>query len=208
MKSRSADDDLVLNLYPIDFVNEIGAKIRPATFFSSESKEPYFVKSLEQFSSLEEVHAFESMLPFGPGLPKFFHDIKSNPNMSPDDSVNTWTVDPAGYVRIKEAVIVSSSREVAPADVMSSFIFGPVIGASNDRIVMSQDDVDLHSWVRAYRPSLPNYAIGIYISPAGPLGILLKEIVPGVLVKIGSYWENATTSPNIPKSKAVNWVVV
>jgi hypothetical protein len=107
--------------------------------------------------------------------------------MSLDDSVNIWTIDPAGYVRIKEAVIVSSSREVAPADVISSFIFGPVIGASNDRIVMFQDNVDLYSWVRAYRPSLPNYTIGIYISPAGLLGILLKEIIPGVLVKIRSY---------------------
>ncbi|KAH6662338.1 hypothetical protein B0J14DRAFT_287743 [Halenospora varia] len=203
-----AEDDLVLNLYPVDFVNEIRAKIGPATFFSSESIEPYFVKSLEQFSSLEEVHAFGSMLPFGPGLPKFFHDIKSDPNMSPDDSMNTWTVDPTGCVRINEVVIISSSREVAPADVMSSFIFGPVIGASNDRIVMPQEDVDLHSWVRAYRPSLPNYAIGIYISPTGSLGILLKEIVPGVLVKIGSYWENAAASHDIPKSKVVNWVVV
>jgi hypothetical protein len=63
----SADDDLVLNLYPIDFVNEIRAKMGPATFFSSESIEPYFVKSLEQFSSLGEVHALGSMLPFGPG---------------------------------------------------------------------------------------------------------------------------------------------
>jgi hypothetical protein len=44
----SAEDELVLNLYPIDFVNEIRAKIGPATIFSSESIEPYFVKSLEQ----------------------------------------------------------------------------------------------------------------------------------------------------------------
>jgi hypothetical protein len=91
------------------------------------------------------------MLPFGPGLPKFFHDMKSDPNMSSDNSVNTWIIDPTGCVRIKEAVIVSSSREVAPADKMSSFIFGPVIDAGNDRIVMPQEDVDLHSWVRAYR---------------------------------------------------------
>lgn len=68
--------------------------------------------------------------------------------------------------------------------------------------------MDLYSWVRAYRPSLPKYAIGTYISPAGALGILLKEIVPGVLVKIGSYWENNTALDNIPKSKVVNWIVV
>jgi hypothetical protein len=148
------------------------------------------------------------MLPFGPGLPKIFHEIKSDPKMSADDSVNTWTIDPTGYVRIMEAVIISSSREDAPADTMPSFIFRPLIDTGNDRIIMPQADVDLHSWVRAYQPSLPNYAIGMYMSPTGSLGILLKEIVPGVLVKIGSYWQNATTPDNIPKSKVVDWIVL
>ncbi len=50
---------------------------------------------------------------------------------------------------------------------------------------MPQEHVNLHSWVRDYLPTFPNYAVGVYVSPAGSLGILLKEIVPGTMVKIG-----------------------
>lgn len=91
---------------------------------------------------------------------------------------------------------------------MPSSIFAPVILPSNNRIVMPQENVDLHVWVGTYEPSFPNYAIAMFISSKGSVGILLKEIAPGFLVKIGSYWQDITTLNNFPEPESMDWLVL
>jgi hypothetical protein len=204
----SNEENLILNRYPLGFVNEVRAKVGPGTFFSSDSVQPYFVEILSRLSLSPEVNAVGSMLPFGPGWPKVFRDIKSEPHQSAHSSVDTWTVEEPGCVRIKEAVIVASSTEDPVAEPMPSVVFGPVIGLASGRVIMPQTDVDLHMWVRSYEPSFPNYAVCIFVSLKGSTGIILKEIAPGILVKIGSYWQDLVAELIIPESVSVDWLVL
>jgi hypothetical protein len=117
-------------------------------------------------------------------------------------------VEEPGCVRIKEAVIVASSTEDPVAEPMPSVVFGPVIGLASGRVIMPQTDVDLHMWVRSYEPSFPNYAVCIFVSLKGSTGIILKEIAPGILVKIGSYWQDLVAELIIPESVSVDWLVL
>ena len=107
---ESNEAELVLNTYPIAFVNEVKSKLGPATFFRSDTGQPYFANILAQLRVSMEVQVVGSMLPFGPGPPKIFSEVGSDPLLLPHPSVDTWIVEPTGCVRIKEAVIVSSSR--------------------------------------------------------------------------------------------------
>lgn len=204
------EKDLILDTYPLEFINDVCRKIGPATFFSADSVDPYFFNVMKQLSRSQEVSPVGSLLPFGTGAPKIFHEFGSNPGLSPHPTTDTWTVEKNGCVCITKALIVSSSTHEPGNESRTrpAVVFGPIVGSGNHRLILPQPNMDLHQWIHSYEPSFPNYAVSMFISPKASVGVILKQIAPGVLVKIGSFMENAVTDYLLPDAQEVHWTVL
>lgn len=198
--------NLVMGKYPLGFLHDVCYELGSATFFSTDSMEPYFHRMLTALDRSNEVEAVGSLLPFGSAYPKIYRELRSNPVFSAHPSVSTWIVEATGTVRICEAVIVASANSTT-SEKMPSVIFGPVLGGQIGEI-MPQENVDLHYWVSHYEPSFCNYAVCLFSAPKATVGILLKELAPGFLVKVGSYLENARNERETPIARSVNWLVL
>lgn len=132
--TSAADDqerekNLVLSLYPLKFVQEVQKNVGPATFFFSDSVQPYFAEALTHpGTSPEETKPMGSLLPLGLGLPKHYQEIMWDHERKVHDSVYSWTIEgSAGCVRISDAAVVSSD-ERQHDQAMGSTIMAPAGG--------------------------------------------------------------------------------
>ncbi|KAH0536394.1 hypothetical protein FGG08_006744 [Glutinoglossum americanum] len=210
--SDSLEEDLVLELYPLAFVNEVREKLGSASFFSSTPLGWEFHYVLRRFCSDKRkipygFEALGSLLPFGPGAHNIAFDTESNPHMAEHPSLDSWTVEDTGCVRILQAGIVSSSIEGPLVGDIRCILVAPLADNDENRLVVQKNE-DLHSWIKRYKPDMPNFAVCLLHSPLASRGIILKEIAPGFLLKIGSYWQMERPGYEGPKTQMVNWLVV
>ncbi|KAL6407298.1 Heterokaryon incompatibility [Ilyonectria robusta] len=186
--TSAADDqerekDLVLSLYPLKFVQEVQKNVGPATFFFSDSVQPYFAEALTHpGTNPKETKPMGSLLPFGLGLPEHYQEIMWDHEWKVHDSVHSWTIEgSAGCVRISDAAVISSSeRQYDQA--MGSTIMAPVGGEATGRQVGVQH-VNLHEWMKSFDTKFANYSVCLFTSPLGSMGVLSKQIEPGVMIK-------------------------
>lgn len=124
------EQDLVFELYPLAFVNEVRKKMGSASFFSSTPLGWQFRTVLRKFCSRAEgyfgqLEELASMLPFGWGAQNLSHDIEFNSHMIEHDAVKSWVIETSGSVRISEAGIVSSSEDAFPEEKMNCLLAVP-----------------------------------------------------------------------------------
>lgn len=203
------EKDLVMDQYPQSFVQEIRTKLGSSTFFSSARIRPSFPEVLAQYAGGTDNMCVGSMLPFGlkmSGTPIYYFNVGFQTGKTPDTCVDTWVIEPTGAVRVEHVVIISSSMEESSGE-LSSAIYAPVVGESTGMVEL-QESVDLHAWVRAYEPSYPNYAVSLFAASVGSVGVLLKELSPNVLVKVGIYYLNASHNFVLPNTRRVKWLVI
>jgi len=196
------DKEFILGQYPLRFVQEVRSKLGSHVFFWSSSMEPFFWNAVLDFE--DEYKPVGSMLPFGLGAPKSYHPMFFEP-IHHHSSVDTWVLEPTGCVRIAQAAIVSSNAMSTNHEMMST-LFAPVSG-SDVRVPMPHR-LNLHDWVKTYQPWAANYAIALFVTHCGSGGILLKELRPGILVKVGTYLEDHTSEPMLPLLESVDWLVL
>ena len=70
------------------------------------------------------------------------------------------------------------------------------------------NSINLHEWIRSYKPQMPNYAVCLLHSQISTRGIILKEIRKGVLIKIGSYWQMESPKGITSETRQVDWLVL
>jgi hypothetical protein len=120
-------------------------------------------------------------------------------------AINNWSILESGSVKISEAGIMLSSA--GGLDDINCTIVGPSTESDWTKIAVQQD-VNLHNWIHSYMPQMPNYAVCTIHSARAHLGIILKEIMPGVLIKVGSYWQNGLPRGPPIDSQPVQWLVL
>lgn len=201
--------DLVLGQYPLAFVHELQRKLVSATFFNTDTVQPFFTEVLEQMREHPEGTVFPvgSMLPFGPGQPKHYQEVTWDSGMLPHETTTTWVVESTGCVCIPQAVVVSSAALASAEDrqELPSAIFAPNTGPLASPYVQQ---MDLHEWVKMTRPEFANYALCLFASPLGSTGILLKELSLGLLVKVGTYFQSITHGNRLPRPSQLDWLVL
>jgi hypothetical protein len=206
------EENLVIELYPLPFVEEVRKRIGSAAFFSSTPVGWEFHYVLKKFCSEKRTKArkFEelgSLLPFGPGAHAIAFDIESNPHMVEHPALESWQIEDSGCVRISLAGIVSSSCEDQATTPLRCIIVAP--SAENDEnVLFTQRDGNLHAWIHSYKPESPNFAVCLLHSRLASRGILLRQMEQGILLRVGSYWQMEPPEYAMPESQLVDWLVM
>ncbi|KAF8847487.1 hypothetical protein BDZ45DRAFT_811551 [Acephala macrosclerotiorum] len=205
------EENLVIELYPLPFVEEVRKRVGSAAFFSSTPVGWEFHYVLKKFCSEKRTkdRKFEelgSLLPFGPGAHAITFDIESNPHMTEHPALESWQVEESGCVRISQAGIVSSSCENQATTPLHCIIIAP--SPENDENLLVIHEGDLHAWVHSYKSDSPNFAVCLLHSHLASRGILLRQMEPGILLKVGSYWQMERPDYVMPESQTVDWLVM
>ena len=205
----SAEDtrehDLVFELYPLDFVNEVREKMGSAAFFSSTPLGWEFQTVLRKFciqTYLGELEVLGSMLPFGWGAENLA--FESSSHMVEHSSVKTWLIEKSGTVRMTQVGLVSSSKETYETS-MNCILAAPSQDSGWKKVEVR--NVNLHEWIRLYNPQMPNFAVCLLHSRIASRGIVLKEVRNGVFIKVGCYWQMEAPQ-TVPLDIQVDWLVL
>jgi hypothetical protein len=203
------DGDVVLNTYPLEFINEVRWKVGSAAFFGcwimgelvDECIENYFGET-PYSGPLEPVG---SMLPFVPGSDIFHWEHSPWLHLQEHECLSNWQIEHSGSVRMTEAVIVSSSFSTATNDEHDCILNGPSQEDNSSSTI--NRTANLEYWLHSYKPEWPNYAVCLFRSERLVCGILLKEIREGVLLKIGLFARALKWSSPLITTK-VDWLVL
>ena len=71
-------------------------------------------------------------------------------------------------------------------------------------------DMNLNEWLREYVPEMTNYAICTHFDEETVSGVLLKEVNPGQLIKVGNFESSEDLEKYQTEIKCfeVNWIVL
>lgn len=123
------EKNLVLEKYTIEFV----LQLRDQERFLFQNR--IFLTIIRAVLARGVLRPVGSLLPFGPGLPKSYIEMKSSTTFKSHPSLDTWTVQQTGSVRIIQAGRASSTEENRQ-DEIPAVIFAPVIGDETGAITV------------------------------------------------------------------------
>lgn len=223
----SSDGELVLGKYPLVFVNECRAKMGSASFFYGATFKTENLRSIFYTDSrppnLSDLDAVGSLLPFAcsPNEGSIIN-MQDSVFLGDDSSLASWKIDHLGRVHISEVVIDAASDRprqpficlvVAPSITAETLNFNayPMHEENDDSTIRG----DLSLWIYYYKPATHNYAVSLCRGRTHSTGVLLKEIVPGVLIRIG-YYHEYEPGPNDPEPeelppyerRRIDWTVI
>ena len=204
------EEDLVLELYPLPFVNEVRDKVGSLAFFSATPLGWKFHYALRKFCSNKRMKKFKfedlgSLLPFGPGATNITFDWEANMHSDPHPAIENWRIEPDGSVRITSAGIVSANPYSQAK--IQCVLAVPSADADENQLRILHDH-DLNTWLNSYKPFSPKYAVCLAYSTFSTRGVILKEMEPGVMLRIGNYWQIEPPSYPMPALQDVDWLVM
>lgn len=199
------DADLIKGLYPWEFLEEVRRKIGCVEFFSSSLNEDslelkdILKKIAERTWTAEDLVVRGSLLPFAfdstaPFLGK--GEYVSHPTIS------RWVVNRDGTVHIPEVALLTILGDDDNCE-----IEGP---DKDDWKEIDTADVNLNQWLREYVPEMANYAVCTHFNENCVSGLLLKEVNPGQLIKVGNFETGEDVEKHQTEMKyfQVNWIVL
>lgn len=204
---KTTENGLMLNTYPATFVSEVRRKIGSTAFFSCYCEGISLSGAFKKLGEIDvttlrdQINPYGSMLLFGPGsrryLPVFDRYAKQE-----HPTLQGWTVNEDGTVQIKNcAVSASTSAKTAVGAGRQAFLWGYDLG--DDRSA-----VDLDEWVQTFYPEYgPTWAIALYSDDLQDVGIILKEIMPSKLIKLGNYSLLHGDGHFAPQQQEVDWLI-
>ena len=207
--SKIEDDELVLDMYPLEFLREASSKIGP-DFYLATNKSPSPWVLFNPFTRTRG-----TLLPIGRagdsryrmksvtdrGTPPCGHRGDFHP------SVLSWQIQPNGHTRIRQAAILASSREQSM--ISHSLV---LLGFWGSRHRESQE-VILSDWITKQSKIFDTFAVCLTNGGPHNTGLILQGRRLGKsirLIKVGYF----TISPDsiafraVPISQRVNWIVV
>lgn len=208
-KPRVIDNDLVLGMYPLRFLQEAASAIGP-DFYTASADSPSFWPVFNLLT-----RRTGSMMPFRHAKEKKYRisSITTRGTLpypepkAQHPSVSTWNILKNGSVRITEAVVLGSNRigYVNIQAIVALAFWGSRFSESNVYV--------LSNWIEAQPKSLDTFAVSLTEKRSEMVGLLLQGRRVGRstrLVKVGiigldlslvetEYWPNA---------QPVDWIVV
>ena len=238
------EKDLVLQMYPLSFLNEVRQKLGHGVFFYSGVEVGIDTdrKLLEIYSDplkyTSPLDAVGSLLPIG--FSAGFgdeHPACVEPRVE-HQAVRKWVIEKSGCVRIQEVGVLTpdmiavgeswkidvpeaeenlkkrSTRERLDAQTLMDVVLGNIKNPNGNLYsdeARRLSNVDLQTWIDSYKPEMPNYLVCIFESPGFEKieGVVLKEINPGILVRIGIFSGMLKDGADVNvASQQVDWLVL
>ena len=199
------DAPLVLNQYPLEFLNELRQRVGSPSFFGVSVYGTDLGDVLYNFCEKgSDQQVIGTLLPTAPGAQAL--NFERFALLEGHKTVESWEIQRSGAVRITEAVIMASSSDTTVTDdqcrlpdVLSGITPGMLVGPRQQ---------NLEEWLRAFKPEMPNYAVvTAYYPTRGGHGILLKELRKNVLIKVGFFNLAVREFLKYPSVK-VDWLVL
>jgi hypothetical protein len=202
-------ENLVLGVYPLDFVREACAK-SGARFF-----EATFTISKRRFErSLETKKAIGSMLPFcrpkGWLWGRYGPPEVSRIGIHEHPAARDWVILSDGMVSMPTAGIFSTSTETDYPKKSGSILWSVGSDADDGRTD------DFHMQLRQLANGSVVHAVCLYQDKQIQHGIVLEEVnkvfkddCPQYLVRVGMYWVwCSSVRPEMPKLTEVDWIIL
>ena len=208
-KPRVENNDLVLDMYPLEFLREAASKIGPDFYLASnQSPSPWAI--LNPFTRIAG-----TMLPFGRARDsrrrmKSITRRGTLPSGNADDlhpSVISWQIQRNGSVRIHQAAILASNKEqstLSHSNVM--------LGIWGSRYSDSQKAI-LSDWIAKQPKTFDTFAVCLTKGGSHNMGLILQGRRLGEstrLVKVGFFAidPDSLAHDAVPTSQHVNWIVI
>ena len=227
---QETETSLVLDRYPLAFVNEVRRNFGSADFFKVQFLHFTAVNIVLQClrDPRYQPRAIGSLLPFGTSHFVAIESTFEPPNRWSHASLDSWEIRLDGSVHILATSILASSKgksrpEEASKIPIRAFIWDLHSTSARDvshdgdvyQGIPDVEEVDLVTWVS--QRNYVCYAICVVLERCDhnstlwmSKGVLLREIRSGLLVKTGCFvidhWESRQEI--FPDSKDVNWVVL
>ncbi|KAL3475922.1 hypothetical protein BJX99DRAFT_258999 [Aspergillus californicus] len=204
------------NGYPQAFLQEVADRVGPhfyATVFSADGLIAALFQSLRP-TSAGSLQGPATMLPFSFDRFTKFESVNSASGIrgTPHPSVRMWTINADLSVDIHQAAIISYTGQMRSGNhPLVTNMVAPYADDSDFSHGRHQNDVDLDNWVNSFVSQTRNFAVCLHYGLCID-GILLKELVTGDLVKVGTFDSEllppllATYPP--PETYNVNWHVL
>lgn len=222
----TGDSNIVLGMFPHEFVNELFQKFGPELFLGAN-----FMHRRLKIRDLEQPTACGSMLPF-------FHDsytyhVRSHlstvympsRDLKRHDSIDGWEICVDGAVKMMKAGIVASTEVPRPTANGSSKIGVSLIWRGSyyqspgvpSSTVDPLEIQDLEAWMNtASYPEDEFYAVVLCDDTGGMQGVLLhapkpqktSADTPKYLIKVGVWFTLQESEYIVPGSTDVNWIVL
>lgn len=201
-----------LDQYPLSFVREAAEKIG-ANFYASSPSEGNLLEMLVLSLVIGDRprKAVGSMLPFTSGLlsraPNFAEGLTGGDH----PAVSTWMILSDGSVEMSEVGIVSyTGQDRSMNRNLTCTLIAPDLASPASLIVDKQIGMDLDVWVDSFIPTTRNFAICLHHGLGIVDGILLKQVSPTELVKVGTYVISKTNAYQtlVPTTHKVKWRVL
>lgn len=208
--SEIKDEDLVLKMYPLEFLREAASNIGPDFYLASNgSPSPWVL-----FHPLK-ARAAGTMMPFGRVRDSKYgmrSEIKRSPTVGTDEnahpSLASWEIQQDGSVRIRKVAILASSLEPPsiPNSVIASLCFWGSRWGKSQEVVLAE-------WMAKQGKVFDTYAICLTKSRWLSTGLILQgRRFAGrmKLVKVGYYVVSPDSEAEVivPDSQKVDWLVI
>ena len=207
---QSQNENLVLGIYPLDFVREafqrFGACFFEATFIAPRKRLNYNLKGKRPTGSMLPFTKAKGWLfgRFGP--PELGRiDVSDHP------AVAEWVILENGTVLIQSAGVMTSSEQAYFPKTSGSLLCFEV----HTNVEDGATD-DFHQKLKELFGGQIVHAVALYQDGLVQTGILLcqqdetcEDGQPIYLVKVGVYWINGqTVRPDLPDTTSVDWIVL
>jgi len=201
-----------LDQYPLSFVREAAEKIG-ADFYESSPAGGELLEMLVLSLVIGEGprKAVGSMLPFTSGLLSKAPNLAEGITGDGHPAVFAWKILPDGSVEMSEVGIVSwTGQDRSTNRKLTCTLMAPDLEDPISLMVDQQNGMDLDVWVDSFIPTTRNFAVCLHHGLGVVDGVLLKQVSPRELVKVGTYLitkENAYQTL-IPTTCKVDWRIL
>jgi hypothetical protein len=224
------DDNLVLEYYPVSFLNEIAAKIGPSFYGAMHTDLGYLLGAVDlrrgKWELSSDAKAVGSALPFTQSSTPMVPPQKYEFSQYNHPSIQEWVIQQDGSVRVLQAGYLTFGEDELVEKDGEDMIIAPAVGKdfpkglSGDTEIDTLENEDLEEWLRDFgdASSAPNFAVclnqQVYLNrdiPGPQVGLLLKQVGrvgnQSFLVKVGLYFTRASRAWDI-SAKPVDWIIL
>lgn len=225
--AATSDSNMVLGMFPVEFVKEIFHKFGAELFLGIN-----FMWRPLDVDDLKQPTACGSMLPFynessGSHSRTDHYRVQiSGPELKQHISLDNWEICPDGSIEMRKVGIVASTEVQTANDALKptvslrwlgNYIPRTAIDTSSVHVPEFEDIDDFGAWMKAASHSVGElYAVALCEETGGMQGVLLQSPklqgtsanVPKYLIKVGVWSTTQGAGYTMPDSTDVNWIVL